>query len=42
MAENSTSVEYNLDENSDSEDYKNKDTRDNESKGPYSDPDFRY
>ena len=31
MAENNTSVEYNLDENSDSEGYKNEDIEDNES-----------
>ena len=30
MAENSTSVEHNLDENSDSEGYKNEDIGDNE------------
>ena len=39
MAENNTSVEYNLDENSDSEGYKNKDIVDNESIVPDSDPD---
>ena len=38
MAENSTSVEYNL-ENSDSEGYKNEDIGDNESIVPDSDPD---
>ena len=39
MAENNTSVEYNLDENSDSEGYKNEDKGDNESIVPDSDPD---
>ena len=43
MAENSTSVEFNLDENSDSEGYKNEDIGDNGSVVPDSDPDsFRY
>ena len=40
MAENSTSVEYNLDENSDSKGYKNEDIGDTESIVPDSDPDF--
>ena len=39
MAENNTSVEYNLDESSDSEGYKNEDVEDNESVVPDSDPD---
>ena len=39
MAENNTHVEYNLDENSDSEGYKNEDIRDNESIIPDSGPD---
>ena len=38
MAENNTSVEYNLDENFDSEGYKNEDIGDNESILPDSDP----
>ena len=38
MAENNTSDEYNLDENSDSEGYKNEDIGDNESTVPHSDP----
>ena len=38
MAENNTSVEYNLDENSDSEGYTNEDKGDNESIIPDSDP----
>ena len=38
MAENNTSVEHNLDDNSDSEGYKNEDIGDNESIGPDSDP----
>ena len=38
MAENNTSVKYNLDENSDSEGYKNEDIGDNESIVPDSDP----
>ena len=38
MAENNTSVEYNLDENSDSEGYKNEDMGDNESIVQDSDP----
>ena len=38
MAEKILSVEYNLDENSDSEGYKNEDTEDNESIVPDSDP----
>ena len=36
---NNTNIEYNLDENSDSEGYKNEDKRDNESVVPDSDPD---
>ena len=40
MAENNTSVEYNLDENSNSQDYKNEDIGDNESNVPDSDPNF--
>ena len=39
MAENRTSVEYNLDENSDSEGYKNEHIGGNESIVPDSDPD---
>ena len=39
MAKNNTSVEYNFDENSDWEGYKNEDIGDNESKVPDSDPD---
>ena len=39
MAANNTSVEYNLDENSDCEGYKNEDIGDNESTVPDSDPD---
>ena len=38
MAENKTSVEYNLDENSDSEGYTNEDKDDNESIVPDSEP----
>ena len=38
MAENITNVEYNLDENPDSEGYKNEDIGDNESIIPDSDP----
>ena len=38
MAENNTSVEYNLNENSDSEGYKNEDIGDNESIVIDSDP----
>ena len=38
MVENNTSVEYNLDENSDSEGYRNEDKGDNESIVPDSDP----
>ena len=38
MAENNTSLEYNLDENSDSESYMNEDIGDNESIVPDSDP----
>ena len=37
MAENNNSVEYNLDENSESEGYKNEDIGDNESIVPDSD-----
>ena len=40
MAENNTIVEYNLDENSDSEGYKNEDIGDNESIVPDSDPNY--
>ena len=40
MAENNTSVEYNLDKNSDCEGYTNGDTGDNESVEPDSDPDL--
>ena len=39
MTENNASVEYNIEENSDSEDYKNEDIGDNESVVPDSDPD---
>ena len=39
MAENNTSVEYNLNENYDSEGYKNEDIEDNVSIVPDSDPD---
>ena len=39
MAENSGSAEYNLDENFDSEGYKNEDIEDSESIVPDSDPD---
>ena len=39
MAENNTSVEYNLNENCDFEGYKNEDVGDNESIEPDSDPD---
>ena len=39
MAENNTSVEYNLDENSDNECYKNEDIGNNESTVPDFDPD---
>ena len=38
MAENNTGVEYNVDENSNSEDYKNEDIEDNGSVVPDSDP----
>ena len=38
MAKNNTSVKYKLDENFDSEDYKNEDIVDNESIVPDSDP----
>ena len=39
MAKDNTSEEYNLDENSDSEGYKNEDIGKNESIVPHSDPD---
>ena len=39
MSENNTSLEYNLDENSDGEGYKNEDIGVNESIVPDSDPD---
>ena len=39
MAENNTSMEYNLNENHDNEDYKNEDIGDNESIVPNSGPD---
>ena len=39
MAENNTNVQYNFDENSDSDGYKNDDIEGNESIVPDSDPD---